>query len=152
LDQYERFLDRSPDRFEHFSRIMGREDIDFLESLPEGRPLVSRLRRDRRRVLRYTLEDLQEEFRALVAVGLMLASSSTARQDSFGMRLIWHSITFHSLCKAMWFSTFFPLEWLGLSPVGLMHRVQDLRESTRVLLAMLTPTDMDHLRNQILDE
>ncbi len=153
LEQYEKFLDRVPDRFRHLPRIMSSEDADFLTGLPSGKDLVPALWSNRRRVLRYTLADLQEEFNALVAVGVMLASSPTAREDSFGVTLMFQALRFRAVCRIMRASSYIPMEHLpGLNPVWLMHQVRDLRSTTRSLLASLTATDMDHLRDQILDK
>jgi hypothetical protein len=156
LDQYERFLDREPNRFRHLSRIMTGDDASFLKDAlretPGGAILLSRFWRNRRRVLRYTLEDLEEEFSALVAVGLMLAGSSVARQDSFAMRLVAQSFWFHTVCKLLRTVSYLPLESMpGLNPVWLIRQVRTLRETTRGLLALMTPSDMDDLRDNILN-
>ena len=156
LDQYERFLDREPNRFRHLSRIMAEDDATFLkETLHEtpGRDaLISRFWSNRRRVLRYTLEDLEEEFSALVAVGLMLAGSSVARQDSFALRLVAQSSLFHAVCRLFRAVSYLPLERMpALNPVWLTTQVRTLRETTRGLLAMMTSSDMDDLRDNILN-
>src|SRR5947207_3234331 len=88
LDQYERFLDRSPGRFDFLARINAPEDFDFLRRFPGGDRLARRLLSERRYVTRYVLVDLRVEFRAMVAVGIMLAASPTARNESFGLRLM----------------------------------------------------------------
>jgi hypothetical protein len=151
LDQYECFLDRDPDRFRHLSRIMGHQDRDFLRSIPGAEHLAARLERDRRRVLRLVLSDLQEEFRALVAVGVMLAAAETARQDSFGVKLMWQTVRFHCVCWLLRAASYLPVwsipfrntDWVTI-------QVRLLRETTRNLLAALTESDMSELRNQIL--
>ena len=156
LDQYQRFLDREPDRFRHLSRIMAPDDGRFLKEAlreaPGGDAVLTRFWRNRRRVLRYTVQDLEEEFSALVAVGLMLAASSVARQDSFAVKLVAQSAVFHSVCRLLRLVSYLPLEWMpGLNPVWLIRQVRTLRQTTRGLLAMMTSSDLDDLRNNILN-
>jgi hypothetical protein len=156
LDQYERFLDREPNRFRHLSRIMAGDDAEFLKAALKGSPesgaILSRFWSDRRRVLRYTLLDLEDEFSALAAVGLMLAGSSVARQDSFAMKLVAQSFLFHSVCKLLRTVSYLPLERIpGLNPVWLIRQVRTLRDTTRGLLALMTSGDMDDLRDNILN-
>ena len=152
IEQYEQFLDCVPDRFRHLSRIMAPDDAEFLRALPGGEKLAARLERDRRRVLRLTLADLQSEFQSLVAVGAMLASSPTARRDSFGLRLMGKAAVFHSVCILLRLLSYVPFRRLpGLRPSWPIAQLQAVRDSTRFLLNALTNADMDHLRKQILD-
>jgi len=155
LDQYERFLDREPHRFRHLSRILAAGDARFLqetlEQTPERHAILSRFWSNRRRVLRYTLDDLEEEFSALVAVGLMLAGSSVARQDSFAVKLVAQSLLFHTVCKLFRLVSYVPLEGMpAFNPAWLTQQVGTLRETTRGLLHAMTPSDMDDLRDNIL--
>ncbi len=151
LDQYEWFLDRSS-RFEHLSRITAAEDFEFLERFPDTRHLVKRLRRERRTVLRLVLQDLRQEFRALVAVGVMLAGVPTARQSNFGMILMMRLAAFNARYYWLYLGTFLPLFRLaGQRTNWLTVRVADTRELTRALLASLSANDMDSLRGHILD-
>jgi hypothetical protein len=151
LDEYEWFLDRSC-RFGHLSRIAGPEDFDFLKSFPGAQPLVRRLHRERRRVLRLVLQDLRQEFRALVAVGVMLAALPTARQSSFGLKLLLRVVTFNARYYWLYLGTYWPfLAFAGAHTDWLTIRVADTREVTRALLASLSASDMDALRNQIVN-
>jgi hypothetical protein len=151
LDQYECFLDRGW-RFEHLSRIAAPDDFEFLKGFPGSGRLVSRLRRERRRVLRQVLRDLRQEFRALVAVGIMLASLPTARQSSFGVKLMLRAAVFNARYYWLYLGTFWPfLRFAGAHTGWLTDRLADTREVTRALLASLSASDMDALRDQILD-
>jgi hypothetical protein len=152
LDQYEWFLDRT-NRFAHLSRITAPDDFEFLRRLPGGSRLVKRLRRERRVVLRLVLQDLKKEFRALVAVGAMLAASPTARQSSFGVKLMMRVLAFNGRYYWLYFGTFaIPLGFAGTRTTWLADHVSQTREVTRTLLAALTASDMDFLRGQILDK
>jgi hypothetical protein len=151
LDQYEWFLDRSC-RFGHLSRIAAPDDFEFLKGFPGTGDLVSRLRRERRTVLRLVLQDLRQEFRALVAVGVMLAGLPTARQSSFGVKLMLRVAMFNTRYCWLYLGTFWPLlGFVGARTSWLTDRVADTREATRALLASLSASDMDVLRDQILD-
>jgi hypothetical protein len=151
LDQYEWFLDRSC-RFGHLSRIAASDDFEFLEGLPGAAHLVTRLRRERRAILRLVLQDLRQEFRALVAVGVMLASLPTARESSFGVKLMMRVAAFNTRYYWLYLGTFWPsLGAIGTHTNWLTDRVADTREVTRALLASLSASDMDVLRDQILD-
>ena len=149
LDQYECFLDRSS-RFAHLSRITAPYDFEFLQGLPEGLGLAKRLGRERRAVLRLILRDLRQEFRALVAVGIMLAALPTARRSSFGVKLMMSVATFNARYCWLYGRTFWPLPLAGQPTGWLTDRVTDTRQVTRTLLASLTADDMDALRDQIL--
>jgi len=151
LDEYEWFLDRSC-RFGHLSRIAGPEDFDFLKSFPDAQHLVHRLRRERRRILRLVLQDLRQEFRALVAVGVMLADLPTARESSFAVKLMLRVVTFNARYYWLYLGTCWPfLVFAGAHTDWLTIRVADTREVTRSLLASLSASDMDALRDQILN-
>ena len=154
LDQYERFLDREPNRFRHLSRILAPDDARFLketlEQSPERDAILARFWSDRRRVLRFTLEDLEEEFSALVAVGLMLAGSSVAREESFALKLVFQSFLFHTVCKLLRLVSYLPIEGMPMNPGWFTLQVGALRENTRGLLHMMTNSDMDDLRDNIL--
>ena len=157
LDQYERFLDREPNRFRHLSRILAPDDASFLKEAlaqsPEREAILARFWGDRRRVLRFTLEDLEEEFSALVAVGLMLAGSSVAREESFAVKLVFQSFVFHAVCKVYRLIAYLPLERVpALNPSWFTKQVGALRENTRGLLHMMTNSDMDDLRDNILGQ
>jgi hypothetical protein len=150
LDQYEWFLDRSA-RFAHLSRIGSPDDFEFLKSFPGAGDLVKRLRRERRAILRLVLQDLRQEFRALIAVGVMLAALPTARESSFGVKLVWRMAAFNVRYCWLYLGTYCPaLQFVGEHTNWLTDRVTDTREVTRALLASLTTSDMDSLRDQIL--
>jgi hypothetical protein len=150
LDQYEWFLDRSC-RFSHLSRIASRDDFEFLEKIPGAGELVKRLRRERRAVLRFVLQDLRQEFRALIAVGVMLAALPTARESSFGVKLMMRMAEFNLRYYWLYAGTYWrPLRFVGERTSWLTDRVADTRDVTRALLASLTSSDMDSLRDQIL--
>ena len=151
LDQYEWFLDRSC-RFGHLSRIAAPDDFEFLKTFPGSEQLVKRLRRERRAVLRLVLRDLREEFRALVAVGVMLAGLPTARESSFGVTLMMGLTVFNIRYYWLYLGTVWPfLGFAGAHTNWLTNRVAETREATRALLASLSASDMDVLRDQILD-
>jgi hypothetical protein len=150
LDEYEWFLDRSC-RFAHFARITSPEDIEFLKGFAGAGYLVKRLRKERRAVLRLVLQDLRQEFRALVAVGVMLAALPTARESSFGVKLMVRVLAFNTRYCWLYLGTFLPsLGVAGARMVWLTDRVAETREVTRALLASLSASDMDALRDQIL--
>jgi hypothetical protein len=149
LDQYECFLDHSS-RFAHLSRITAPCDFEFLQSLPEGPDLARRLSRERRAVLRLILRDLRQEFRALVAVGIMLAALPTARRSSFGVRLMMSAAAFDARYCWLYGRTFRPLPFAGQPTTWLTDLVTVTRQATRSLLASLTSDDMETLRDQIL--
>src|SRR2546427_10615581 len=96
ISEYEIFLNRGPDAYRHIGRLFAQEDFDFLEGAPGGPQLVSRLRRERCRLLRLLLADLRTEFRALLAVGSLLSVSTTAQDDGFAALLWKQNMIFHS--------------------------------------------------------
>jgi hypothetical protein len=150
LEEYEWFLDRST-RFAHLSRITSPDDFEFLKSFPGSGNLVKRLRRERRAILRLILKDLRQEFNALIAVGVMLAALPTARESSFGVKLMMRMAAFRVRYWWLYIGTYCrPLRFVGEHANWLTDRVADTRDVTRALLASLTTSDMDSLRDQIL--
>ena len=153
LDQYERFLDRTPGQFGYLNRINAPQDREFLEEFAGCADLVERLLQGRRKITRYVLLDLRSEFRSLVAVGIMLAASPTARSESFGAKLMAQSVQFDLTFAFLYVATFLPAAWWPRRRTGaIMDLVANMRESSRVLLASFDAEDMDFLRERILNE
>jgi hypothetical protein len=150
LDQYEQFLDRI-NRFGHLRRITARDDFEFLKTFPNSKDLLSRLRKERRIVLRLVLRDMREEFRALVAVAVMLAAAPTARHANFGVKMLLSTVQFNAMYYWLYLGTFWrPLRLAGVQADRLAKHMQDTRQGTRILLASLTTFDMGFLREEIL--
>src|SRR5580658_2830663 len=90
LDEYERFLRVDPARFAHLLRVSADHD-HLLSDCPEIR---ARFRRERRQVRRLILQDLDKQFRAITAVGVMLAGLPKARELNFGSELLRWRVAF----------------------------------------------------------
>jgi hypothetical protein len=150
LDQYEWFLDRSS-RFAHLRRITASDDFDFLRALPNAGHLLTRMQKERRLILRLVLKDLRQEFRALLAVGVMLSALPTARESSFGVKLMMRMVEFNLRYYWMYSRTLVPVQVAGGHIEWLADRLADTRGITRDLLASLNPRDMDLLRDRLLE-
>ena len=144
-------MNRGPDAYRHIGRLFAHEDFDFLEGAPGGPQLVSRLRRERCRLLRLLLADLRTEFRALLAVGSLLAVSTTAQDDGFAALLWKQNMIFHSNYFGLFVCSYlsvFPRH--RFNPARLVKQIRTLRETTSVMMHALTLEDMDRLRDVVM--
>jgi len=149
--QFRHYLDHGPDRYRHLDRLFSGEDFGFLERSPAGRRLLPRLRRERRQLLRQILAELRVEFESLVTVAHMLAYSSAAQEDQFSANLVRQTLRFYAVYAGLWLYSYWPAAGPGgYLPNPLLEQIRNLREGTRRLMAALTPTDMDQLRQTIL--
>ena len=148
ISDYEVYLDRGPNAYRFVGRLFAREDFAYLESVPGGKELVHRLRRERRRLLRLLVADLRREFQALKAVGLLLVMSRSAQDDGFAVELWKQNVIFNFLCFGLLIGSYMPFfESLKYNPASLIDHLKTVREATRVFMHALTPTDMDRLRD-----
>ena len=149
--QFRDYLGQGPDRYRHLGRLFSNEDFGFLERSPAGRRLLPRLRRERCHLLRLILAELRVEFESLVTVGSMLATSEAAQDDHFSATLVRQTLRFYTLYLFLWLYSYWPLAGSnGYLPSPLVEQIRSLREGTRQLMAALTPSDMDRLRQTIL--
>ncbi len=148
--QFRDYLGQGPDRYRHLSRLFSYDDFAFLERNPSGRRLLSRLRSERRRLLRLILAELRVEFESLLSVGSMLANSSAAQEDQFAATLVRQTLRFYALYAGLWIYSFLPVAGPGgFMPSPLLDQIRALRQGTRQLMAALTPGDMYRLRQTI---
>ena len=153
ISEYEVYLDRGPNAYRYVGRLFAREDFDFLEAAPGGKDLVHRLRRERRRLLRLLLADLQREFQAVMAVGSILVMSRSAQDDGFAVEMWKQNMIFRSCCLGLLICSYVPFfEALKYNPSPLLGHLKTVREATRVFMHALTPSDMDRLRSVLAPE
>jgi hypothetical protein len=105
------------------------------------------LLRERRRLLRVVLSQLRQEFESLMAIGSMLAVSSTGQSDHLSGMLVRHTVAFYGKYLRMYLYSYSP--WAGpggAPPASLLAQVRGLRLDTRRLMTALTPQDLEQLR------
>lgn len=148
--QFDLYLDLGPERYRYLSRLFAVEDFRFVESQRGGRALLPRLRRERRRILRLLLADLRRDFEALLAVGVLLSLSATAKDQGYAALLAGERLRFFSLyCAWMLLSACPTALHLRLDPARLWQQIETLHRTTRTLLNALSPTDLVELRRTL---
>lgn len=147
IPQFETYLERDPVRYKSMRRLLRPDDYRFVAEARGGRLLLSRLRRERRRLLRLVLHELRVEFEALMAVGALLCFSSSAKEEQFPALLWRQSVRFYVLHTALLAISFMPGPWPPpLDLFSLLDKLKWLRDSTQRIMNSLTPGDLEELR------
>jgi len=82
-------------RYQPMTRLLARDDLDFLAAQPGCRPeLLAQFRRQRRRIFRMYLRDLAADFRALHAEARKIAAASPEPQAQLIVSLLRQQVTF----------------------------------------------------------
>ncbi len=150
VSQFDSYIDLGPDRYRYLSRLFAPEDFDFLAGVRGGQVLLSRLRRERRRLLRLLLADLRRDFEALLAVGSLLSLSPTAKDDGYAELLARQSLRFYALYYFLSMISLWPGPWpLGYDHAVLWQQIKALRASTQFVMRALTPDDLLQMRRTL---
>jgi hypothetical protein len=124
-------------RYEPMTRLLSREDLEFLAALPGYRPAIgSKLERDRRRIFRMYLRELAADFQALHASARKMASISPEQHSDVVGSLVRQQVTFWFALTAIEVRLMLPRA-AGVDVRGLVEGLISSAEALRMDLERL---------------